>query len=264
MWVMPREVGVDHVLHGAARRPLPGHAAQPGRLPDVNVHGQGVDGLRLAGEPVDVARQRIDAEGLGGGGAESLLIRAIGEELVAAGAVAAVRAQDAGLVLHLHHDHGAVRLVDLPDVLHQPHQGVAVAPPGALAVVALADGRLAVAVERRRIGHVVETDVVGGVEGAAVLPGGKPERDDPQAVGARLHDALVDHAEVVAARLGLDFTPVGGQGDGVGAHAPGVGHERVHLLGGKATVAVPLQAEDEEGTAVDQEARLAGGLDDLR
>jgi hypothetical protein len=186
-----------------------------------------------------------------------------GEGAIRGGAVVARQAVGADLVLHLHHDHGALRLVHLLQVGHQRDEGALVRRQGLGTEGRQAVARLALRIEHAREAGVVQLDPGRRVLRAGVLPGREPQQRDPHAAFARLREQGVHEGEIETALDGLDLLPGHRHDDGVGL---GIGHRRPHLLERLDRVArvVHLRAQHQEGLAVDQQRMTPVALDQPR
>ena len=193
------------------------------------------------------------------------------------------RAEQAGLVLHLDHDHGVVP-IRAGQVGGQSHEGAAVRVHQ-LGGEHREDG-LGPHLLKGHRSHLVPTPdhpweargvrahPARRVGGGSVLEGAEPDEDQVQAAASgRLHLG-VHEVEVEHPLLGLHEVPAGGPDDEVAAQVP----DEVHGLGGRRRIrgsgVVELAAQEEARASVDAQmgaavvpaqrgpgaGRLGGGL----
>ena len=282
-------VDADHVVRGPAAGEVVLPRCQGRRgvaLRVVHVHRQVVDGASGLGDLLDVAGDCPGVEvfvGIvtidlapGSGGRQRhrrLLVLQHGgrhrlfERCLRLGCEVAHEAVRADLVLHLHHQHRVMRLVDLPEVRHERDEGLAVGLQGLVAERRQAVAELALRVHHARKALVVELDPFRRIGRAGVLPRAEPQQHQVLAVLARLRQQGIDVAEVETALHRLDLLPRHRDLDRIRVH---VRRRRPHLVQHRRIVAgvVDLDAQHREGRAVHHQGgaavarfQMRGGVD---
>jgi len=244
---------VDDVRHRPAARipftrPVPYIEVVVGVVaahPDVAVGGQRVDRLARFGDRVDVGRKIVNREGLLGHArpedfrpsARVLLERS--HELRGHGAVEEPRglrrvvahaAQQARLVLHLHHNHRAVGFVEFLEVSEQRRVRRPIGFQCGLSVRGKHADGFAAGIDHAREPGGIGLHPCGRVIHGPVFPGAEPQQNGSQVLLAQAAQDLVEAAEVELALHRFDGVPVDRELDGVGVQGFELGPRAPHAV----------------------------------
>jgi hypothetical protein len=161
-------------------------------------------------------------------------------------------AEDADFVFDLHHQHGAIAVVDILDVLHERGEGTGI---GFLCGGALGaeDFNLGAILDDAWKAAGILLDPDRRVAGHAVFPRSEPEKDDAQMVVAGLIEQTVDERKVVLPFCRLDEFPAEGSDHGVEVHRSEPGPEGLQVVQARRRGVVQFATEDEERLPVHDE-----------
>ncbi len=177
------------------------------------------------------------------------------EQLLRCGGIIALRAVHAGLVLHLHHDHGALRVRPL-EVGHERGECLGIGRQRGGGERRRRVDRMAVLIDHMRVGMRGPLHPLRHVVLVAVLPRPEPQQYQVQLVLSRLREQRVDGAVIVCALFRLELFPVHRDFHGVGMHILDGGPDFGQNLRPAAGI-IDFRTEHQKGDVVDHQCIAA-------